>query len=148
MEDLSASERDAVMKHVESTNFLSHGEQQNAYKYTVRTVDIATWIAESFTKDDFLFIKMDIEGAEYAISEKLHRLGALGLIDVLSLEAHDHGFTKTIRSKNALDNFFKTNAPGMRVIKEGGLHQGYDSHSKPPSADAIHAAAQKCGLIS
>ena len=37
----------------------------------MRTVDVVTWMATSFRTSDFVVLKMDVEGAEYPIFEKL-----------------------------------------------------------------------------
>ena len=33
------------------------------YLYTVPMVDVATWLADSFTEDDYVVVKMDVEGS-------------------------------------------------------------------------------------
>ena len=107
---------------------------------------MASWLAASFTEADFVVVKMDVEGAEYPILEKLAGLGKLGLIDVLSIEAHSFGYTDKVRSAGELFELIQQAAPSMRVVKEGELHSGFDVYSKPPSAATIRQQAQACNL--
>lgn len=56
----------------------------------VRTIDLATWLSSHFCKADFVFIKVDIEGAEFELFEHLINRGVAELIDVASIEWHTH----------------------------------------------------------
>jgi FkbM family methyltransferase len=49
----------------------------------------------SFDKDDYLVIKLDIEGAEYEVIESILDSGAISRINELFIEWHDHFFTKS-----------------------------------------------------
>lgn len=124
-------------------------------EYTVRTVDVVTWMASSFRTSDFVVLKMDVEGAEYSIFEKLAEIGKIDLIDVLSIETHPFGFTKSIPSAERLFDLFKREAPNMRVDEEEtehmishrkGQHAGYDRFTTLPEAAAILAEAKRCGI--
>lgn len=50
--------------------------------------DVASWMRSHFTKEDYVMVKMDIEGAEFDIVKKLAEDDALQLIDVLAIECH------------------------------------------------------------
>lgn len=54
----------------------------------VGTVDIARWLREHVRADDFVSVKMDIEGAEYAVLQHLLDDGAIDLVDELRCEFH------------------------------------------------------------
>lgn len=54
----------------------------------VKSVKIATWIRESFTEEDFVVLKMDVEGAEQMLIPDLVAHGAFKLIDMLFWECH------------------------------------------------------------
>jgi FkbM family methyltransferase len=56
-------------------------------KIKVPCVDIAE-LVHQFTADDFVFMKIDIEGAEYDLLLHLLKSGALNLIDFLAVEYH------------------------------------------------------------
>ena len=57
-------------------------------KHTVEQIDLSAWMKASFSKDDFLVLKMDIEGAEHEVLPKMIRDGTLSLVDVLLWECH------------------------------------------------------------
>ena len=54
----------------------------------VPTVDLAGWLLESFRVEDFVVLKMDVEGAEHEIIPRLLRTNASRLVDVLLWECH------------------------------------------------------------
>ncbi len=51
-------------------------------------IDVVNWIKEIIDPDDYVVVKMDIEGAEYDVIPKLIRTGAISLIDELYVELH------------------------------------------------------------
>jgi len=55
-------------------------------------IDFSGWLSDNFTNDDFLFVKMDIEGAEYDVIDHLVSTHAIDLIDVLAVEWHADKF--------------------------------------------------------
>ena len=54
----------------------------------MRVVDVASWIARSFAVSDYVFLKIDIEGAEHEVLEQMIRDGTMPIVDVLSIECH------------------------------------------------------------
>ena len=52
------------------------------------TLDVVRWIRNSFDADDFVVLKMDIEGEEHKIVPALIEAGAAKLIDVFLWEFH------------------------------------------------------------
>jgi len=57
-------------------------------KMTVPVVNIARWLTTSFTRSDFVVLKMDVEGAEASIIPALVDANATRLIDVFLWECH------------------------------------------------------------
>ena len=55
---------------------------------TVPTVDVVRWILQSFTEDDFVVLKMDIEGAEHSVVPALIEAGGAPLVDIFLWECH------------------------------------------------------------
>jgi FkbM family methyltransferase len=53
---------------------------------SVETINFVKWLKENFTKEDYIIIKLDIEGAEYCI---LKDLLESGLADELYVEWHN-----------------------------------------------------------
>lgn len=69
---------------------------------SVRSVDLAAWLAERFCAADRVFVKIDVEGAEFDLLEHLlaARAGAVaGLLDELAIEWHAHKFPPLERPK-------------------------------------------------
>lgn len=74
----------------------------------VRTIDFARWLRENFTEGDDICVKMDIEGAEYNVLQRLLDTGAIALIRELRCEWHfdrypvhrdEHARIKALTSK-------------------------------------------------
>jgi len=61
----------------------------------VKTVDFSTWLATTFCEKDTIYVKMDIEGAEYAVLEKMIKEGTIGLVKKLFVEFHGKEIGKT-----------------------------------------------------
>ena len=55
---------------------------------SVRTVDLNSFLRARFCAADFVWLKCDIEGAEFELLEHLLETGAAGLIDEASIEWH------------------------------------------------------------
>ena len=51
--------------------------------------DFPTWLKQSFTVNDYVVMKIDIEGGEFEIIPALIEQNVLPLIDVLAWECHD-----------------------------------------------------------
>jgi len=51
--------------------------------------DLSSWIADTFNEDDYIILKLDIEGAEYEVLNKLIDDGNIHLINELWGEWHD-----------------------------------------------------------
>ena len=54
----------------------------------VPTVDLAAWLHSRFCPEDDVFVKMDIEGAEFEVLQHLVASGAAALVDSLACEWH------------------------------------------------------------
>lgn len=55
---------------------------------TVEAIDFSRWVSEHIKPDDFCVLKMDIEGAEYIVLEKMVAEGTICAIDVAFVEWH------------------------------------------------------------
>ena len=51
--------------------------------------DISSWILDTFSKDDYIILKLDIEGAEYEVLNKMIKDGSINLINEFWGEWHD-----------------------------------------------------------
>lgn len=57
-------------------------------KTLVQTIDFARWLLEHVSFDDYVVIKMDIEGSEYKVLQRLVDTDAIDLVDVIYCEFH------------------------------------------------------------
>ena len=54
----------------------------------VPTIDFSQWMLKNFTADDYIILKLDVEGSEYEILNKMFKDGSFDLIDKLYIEWH------------------------------------------------------------
>ena len=76
----------------------------------VPMIDFSRWILENLSINDYIVIKMDIEGAEYDVLEKVISVGAIDFIDKLFIEWHSGMFADSqryIERENIILNEFK-----------------------------------------
>lgn len=52
-------------------------------------IDFSQWVIDNFDRDDFIVCKMNIEGAEYGVLEKMIKDGSIYYIDHLYIEWHN-----------------------------------------------------------
>jgi len=64
--------------------------QANWTKITTKCVDLANFITSNFSKEDNIFLKLDVEGAEYSILDKFISLNILDFIKTINVEFHGH----------------------------------------------------------
>tara|TARA_Y100000592_G_C5443174_1_gene304551 strand:- start:740 stop:1357 length:618 start_codon:yes stop_codon:yes gene_type:complete len=55
----------------------------------INCFDLSTWLLETFTKEDYLILKLDIEGAEYEVLNKIIEDGTIKLVNEFWGEWHD-----------------------------------------------------------
>lgn len=86
-----------------------------SYETPVRVdaFDFSEWLAENFCQEDYVIVKMDIEGAEYDVLEKVIQDGNLPIIDELIIEFH-YRMNEGI-SKKRHDSLVKTLKDSCRV---------------------------------
>lgn len=56
----------------------------------VMCLDFSEFIIQNFSKDDFIVVKMDIEGAEYAVLRKMIEDNSIQYLNDLFVEFHSH----------------------------------------------------------
>eukprot|EP00672_Neobodo_designis_P007207 CAMPEP_0174874244 /NCGR_PEP_ID=MMETSP1114-20130205/76348_1 /TAXON_ID=312471 /ORGANISM="Neobodo designis, Strain CCAP 1951/1" /LENGTH=396 /DNA_ID=CAMNT_0016109575 /DNA_START=45 /DNA_END=1231 /DNA_ORIENTATION=- len=67
---------------------VAFGQKDSRELWSVPSVDFSAWLQGRYTKDDFVVLKMDIEGGEWEVLEHMFRTGAASLIDEMMLECH------------------------------------------------------------
>jgi FkbM family methyltransferase len=61
-------------------------EKKNPIK--IEAIDFSKWLMNTFSKSDEIILKMDIEGAEYEVLNKMIKDGAMSYINELWIEWH------------------------------------------------------------
>lgn len=64
------------------------GELDKSHPIKVKCIDLSKWILETFIKEDYIILKMDIEGAEYEVLKKMFHDKSIDYIDELFIEFH------------------------------------------------------------
>lgn len=54
----------------------------------VRTVDLGSWIIDNFDQDDYIILKLSVEGAEYDILEKMKKDNSISYVNELFVKWH------------------------------------------------------------
>ncbi|XP_027351618.1 uncharacterized protein LOC113862691 [Abrus precatorius] len=54
----------------------------------IRGFDFADWLKNTVSKNDFVVMKMDVEGTEFELIPRLFKTGAICLVDEIFLECH------------------------------------------------------------
>ena len=90
----------------------------------VGCIDFSQWVIKNFSQKDYIILKMDIEGAEFRVIDKMLKDGAMDYIDKLYLEWHFafDGFPDSVRYNRLLvelaDSDVKVYPEMQKVIKE------------------------------
>lgn len=108
---------------------------------TVPLVDFANWFSANFRQEDYVIVKMDIEGAEFSILNKLLDAGHGCLFDILAWECHDW---MGIGNCHALHR--RINQLGcVTQMTEGQGYRPWDSESTPEKYYALDPRASFVG---
>ena len=80
-----------LAKSTPSSSILKHKKTGKLSKVPIRveSVDFSNWVEERFSRDDYVMLKLDIEGAEYQVLDKMIRDGSIAYIDKLYIEFHN-----------------------------------------------------------
>lgn len=69
-------------------------------KIKVKTIDFSVWIQDTFSENDYIILKMDIEGAEYKVLEKMLEDKTFDWINVIYVEFHGNKMSPRLTDKN------------------------------------------------
>jgi len=76
--------------HTQSNTMMPGCEHYTKGKQiTVPSIDLSIWIMQNTEFDDHIVLKLDVEGAEYDILEKMIAIGSIRRINELRVEFHD-----------------------------------------------------------
>jgi FkbM family methyltransferase len=83
-------------------------------KVNVSCVDIAELLLENFNENDFIVVKIDIEGAEYDLLVDFIKKNVLKLIDYIGIEYHNN--LLKFNSPNQVFNYI-LQSNGIKLLK-------------------------------
>jgi FkbM family methyltransferase len=100
------------------------GESSTVEKYlhgscnaVAPAINFSKWIKSTFSPEDEIILKLDIEGAEYEVLPDLISSGALGMVDKLYIEFH-YGKRRSVSLEDHLilleELIFEQNKPPLR----------------------------------
>lgn len=92
----------------------------------VALVDFPTWLATNFLPTDYVVVKMDIEGAEFPILNKIFGANQGCLMDMLAIECHHWG-----GDCNKLSADIAQWACITKLDEIAGGYRAYDHYSTP-----------------
>jgi len=76
-------------------------------KIKVECVDLSEWIRDNINKDDFIVLKLNVEGEEYKIIPRLIETNIIEHINVLFVEFHSLKIRPTLKTKYTKDQLMK-----------------------------------------
>ena len=73
--------------------------------------DLSSWLFESFSENDYLILKLDIEGAEYEVLNKMIEDNTMGMINEFWGEWHDMKISdpKTLKTSKKVHKYLEDN---------------------------------------
>jgi FkbM family methyltransferase len=83
----------------------------------VQALNFSQWILENFRKEDYVWLKMDIEGSEYAVLEQMLKDGSIHSINKAYVEFHyrDGGHLQSI-SKETHDSVYERVSKRTKLV--------------------------------
>lgn len=73
-------------------DYIKHELRKNARE--VETLDFSKFVRENFSKEDQIIVKLDIEGAEYEVLDKMINEGTVDYVNAFFVEWHNHMLDK------------------------------------------------------
>lgn len=68
----------------------------------VKCMDFSKWLGNNFDINDYIILKMDIEGAEYEVIPKMIKDSTIDLVDIIYLEWHSSR-TQDVKYQKAIE---------------------------------------------
>lgn len=76
-------------RHQGRANGISHNKRASKEGIRkVKCIDFSKWLGNNFDADDYIILKMDVEGAEYELLPRLIKDSTINLVDIIYLEWH------------------------------------------------------------
>ena len=104
-------------------------QKWKATEIEIECIDMARWIEENIEEEDYVIMKLDIEGAEYEVMKHLHEKKSFEKVDIFFMEMHGPKCSKTLEESLEL----------VEILEEYGLkpyfweaktfkHSEYEKH--------------------
>ena len=106
------------------------GSLDKGHPLNVKCIDFGGWIKKHFKKEDYVFVKFDIEGAEYEVLEKMMEDKSFDYIDRLSVSFHYHKLRKMLPSEHT--KFEKKLKEHLKIPLEYWRFVHYGKYTKKP----------------
>tara|TARA_R110002020_G_scaffold79078_1_gene198391 strand:+ start:3304 stop:4116 length:813 start_codon:yes stop_codon:yes gene_type:complete len=100
------------------------------YKQTVSCINLSKFILENFNLTDNIHLKLDIEGAEFAVLEKLVKDDTISYLDTLAVEWHDElikKFNKNTVKKNIDKIYAKAKELGVNITPQDSTERALNN---------------------
>ncbi|XP_072042664.1 uncharacterized protein [Amphiura filiformis] len=125
------------------------GKRKLAVRPTIPTIDLSRWIRENTKKEDYVILKLDVEGAEFDILKKMLEEGTFDWVDKYYGEFHIHqpvsGWTR--EQKSAMVKTVKKD--GKPMIGWSAEIRGYkDFDTLHPSKVPIYTTGHSGAIYS
>ena len=117
-------------------------------RFQVNVVDFGTWFRNSFRADDYIVVKMDIEGMEFPVLRELEEFGVLCHINVFAWQCHESPGGHTKPQCPGLEQRVKAACPDLMMLTESDFkghnigtlpstYQGFDRDSMDEEARRV-----------
>jgi FkbM family methyltransferase len=83
-------------------NFIFIHSDENSVqknKIKIECIDLCEFIVKNFQKEDYIIVKLDVEGAEYPILEKMIEKNIIDYINIFYIEFHNKMLKRTYDEK-------------------------------------------------
>ena len=91
------------------------GQFTNDSLIKVPCIDFSKWIKNTLNKSDYIFLKMDIEGSEYEVLDKMISTGAINYLHELDIEFHWHKIGLDKKIHDTLVDKLKNTGIGLNI---------------------------------
>jgi FkbM family methyltransferase len=88
----------------------------------IRSINFVKWLNDTVNGDDYVVVKMNIEGGEYPLMDSLCKNGAMKKVDQFYINTHSHKFpVEQAKEFEAIANRFKSKAKFVRMQPKGEI---------------------------
>ena len=121
-------------KQSPSCSLMKSKKTSSHARASVQAIDFSRWLQASFSKKDTVYVKMDIEGAEYAVLNRMMEKGTIRLVNKLFVEFHYKQIGKPVEDHKRFEARLR-NVTGLRVYGDfiGKCLRWKKQHGKEPA---------------